>query len=356
MATSGAPAAAAPRPPASDERVRQSSILRKLLARPELGAVGGAIIAWIFFAADAGSEFVSWDATATYLEVAAQLAIIAVPVALLMIAAEFDLSVGSMVGAAGILIALPVSEYGTPLWLSLLLAFAAALLVGTLNGWITVRTGLPSFIVTLASLYIVRGLTLVETRNITGRTQVSGVKEDPGPGGQFFINIFGGRFHLFGTDWPVSILWAIGITAVATFVLLRTRFGNWIFGAGGDPESARNVGVPVKRVKIILFICTAFGATLLAAIQVLDAGSADVLRGTGKEFEAIAAAVIGGCLLTGGYGSAIGGFFGALLFGMVSQSIPLTGADSDWFQVFLGAMVLAAVLVNRFIRQKSQEL
>jgi simple sugar transport system permease protein len=357
MATSGtAGAAAAPSPPVRDERVREVGLLRRLLSRPELGAVGGAIIAWIFFAVDAGGEFISWDATATYMEVAAQLAIIAVPVALLMIAAEFDLSVGSMVGAAGILIALPVSEYGTPLWLALLMAFGAALVVGTLNGWITVRTGLPSFIVTLASLFIIRGFTLVETRNITGRTQVSGVKDDPGAGGNFFINLFGGHFHLFGTDWAVSILWAIGITAVGTFVLLRTRFGNWIFGAGGDPESARNVGVPVRRVKIILFICTALGATLLAAIQVLDAGSADVLRGTGKEFEAIAAAVIGGCLLTGGYGSAIGGFFGALLFGMVSQSIPLTGADSDWFQVFLGAMVLAAVLVNRFIRQKSQEL
>src|SRR3954467_3242924 len=354
MATSEA--AAAPSPPVSDERVREVSLLRRLPARARLRAGGGAIIAWIFFAVDAGGEFVSWDATSTYLEVAAQLAIIAVPVSLLMIAGEFDLSVGSVIGAAGILIALPPSEYGTPLWASLLLALAFALLVGMLNGWVTVRTGLPSFIVTLASLFIIRGFTLVETRNITGRTQVSGVKDDPGAAGNFFINILGVRFHLFGTDWPVSILWAIGITAVATFVLLRTRFGNWIFGAGGDPEGAANGGGPLKRVKIILFICTAAGATLLAAIQVLDAGSADVLRGTGQEFEAIAAAVIGGCLLTGGYGSAIGGFFGALLFGMVSQSIPLTGADSDWFQVFLGAMVLAAVLVNRFIRQKAQEL
>jgi simple sugar transport system permease protein len=356
MATSGAPWAAAPSPPVRDERVRDVGLLRKLLSRPELGAVGGAIIAWIFFAVDAGGEFVSWDATATYMEVAAQLAIIAVPVALLMIAGEFDLSVGSMIGAAGILIALPVSEYGTPLWATLLLAVGAAIVIGLLNGWVTVRTGIPSFIVTLASLFIIRGLTLVETRNITGRTQVAGVKEDPGSGGTFFINLFGGHFELFGTTWPVSILWAIGITVVATFVLLRTRFGNWIFGAGGDPDAARNVGVPVKRVKIILFVCTALGATLLAAIQVLDAGSADVLRGEQKEFQAIAAAVIGGCLLTGGYGSAVGGFFGALLFGMVSQSIPLTGADSDWFQVFLGAMVLAAVLVNRFIRQKAEDL
>lgn len=356
MATSGAGAATAP-PPAADERVREVGFARRLLARPELGAVGGAIIAWIFFAITAGdSGFLTLAGTVTYLEVAAQLAIIAVPVALLMIAGEFDLSVGSMVGAAGIMIALPPVEYGAPLWQALLMALAAAVIVGTFNGWVVVRTGLPSFIVTLGSLFIIRGLTLVITRNITGRTQVGGVKDQAGAGGDFFVNLFGGSIKLFGASWPVSVLWAIAITLFATFVLLRTRFGNWIFGAGGDPDAARNVGVPVRKVKIILFICAALGATLLAAIQVLSAGSADVLRGQNKEFEAIAAAVIGGCLLTGGYGSAIGAFFGALLFGMVSQGIFFTGVDSDWFNVFLGGMVLGAVLVNRWIRQKAQEV
>src|SRR3954468_13780154 len=139
MATSGtAGAAAAPSPPVRDERVREVGLLRRLLSRPELGAVRGVIIAWIFFAVYAGGKFISWDATGTYMEVAAQLAIIAVPVALLMIAAEFDLSVGSMVEAAGILIALPTAEYGTPIWQSILLALAAALVVGMLNGWVTV--------------------------------------------------------------------------------------------------------------------------------------------------------------------------------------------------------------------------
>ena len=347
--------ATAPPAPARDERVREVSFVRRLLTRPELGAVGGAIIAWVFFAIVAGNDgFLEVAGTVSYLEVAAQLAIIAVPVALLMIAGEFDLSVGSMIGAAGILIALPLTEYQTPLWMALLLAFGAAVAVGMFNGWIVVRTGLPSFIVTLGTLFIIRGLTLVETRSITGRTQVGGVREEAGEG-NFLLDVFGGKISLFGADWPVSILWAVGLTALATFVLLRTRFGNWIFGAGGDPDAARNVGVPVRKVKMILFVCTAMGATLLAAIQVIDAGSADVLRGEGKEFEAIAAAVIGGCLLTGGYGSAIGAFFGALLFGMVSQGIFFTGVDSDWFNVFLGAMVLGAVLVNRWIRQKAQE-
>jgi simple sugar transport system permease protein len=322
-----------------------------ILSRPELGAVAGAVVVFAFFAVIAGDDgFLTKNGAVNYLEVAAQVGILAAPVTLLMIAGEFDLSVGSMIGGAGMLIAIPLTEYQTPLWMAILITFVAAGAVGAINGFIVVRTGLPSFIVTLAALFIVRGLTLAITRNITGRTQVGGIREEAGED-NFLLDVFGGNI----ADFPVSILWAIGITALATFVLLRTRFGNWIFGAGGDPEAARNVGVPVARVKIILFVCTALGAALLATIQVTNAGSADVLRGELREFYAIAAAVIGGCLLTGGYGSAIGAFFGALLFGMVEQGIFFTGVDSDWFQVFLGSMILAAVLVNRYIRRKAQE-
>ncbi len=157
------------------------------------------------------------------------------------------------------------------------------------------------------------------------------------------------------TGVPMSIVWWVVLTVVASWVLLRTRVGNWIFASGGDPVAARNVGVPVRKVKIGLFMFTACAATLFACVQVLDQGSADVLRGFQKEFEAIIAAVIGGTLLTGGYGSAIGATFGALIFGTVRQGIFYTGVNTDWFQVFLGAMLLIAVLVNNFIRKKASE-
>jgi simple sugar transport system permease protein len=337
--------------PRRDERVRRRGKARRVLVRPEMGALGGAIVAWAFFAIVAGNKgFLEGDGTIAYLEQAAQLAILAVPVALLMIAGEFDLSVGSMIGGAGMLLAISLTEYTTPVWLAVVMALAGGVVVGLVNGWVVVRTGLPSFIVTLATLFIVRGLTLVFTRNLTGRTQVGQVREAAG-GDTFFVNLFGGHVG----KWPVSVFWALGITLVATFVLLRTRFGNWIFGAGGDPVAARNVGVPVRRVKMVLFVCTALGAALLALIQVMDAGSADVLRGEGFELQAIAAAVIGGCLLTGGYGSAVGAGIGALLFGMVQQGIFFTDVNPDWFQAFVGVMVLGAVLVNRFIRIKAQE-
>jgi simple sugar transport system permease protein len=332
----------------ADERVRKVGIVRKLMNRPELGAVAGAILVFAFFAVVAGDRgFLTSTGTASYLEVSAQLGIVAIPVALLMISGEFDLSVGSMVGAAGVLIAIPMVEFGWPLEAALLLAFVVALAVGFFNGYLVVTTGLPSFIVTLASLFIIRGATIGFTRLITGRTQVSGVEAE----GTLLGPLFAGEV----AGLPVSILWWLGLAALGTWILLRTTFGNWIFGTGGDPIAARNVGVPVNRVKIILFMSTAAAATLLAALQVLDAGSADVLRGELLEFQAIIASVIGGVLLTGGYGSVIGPLFGALIFGMVNQGIFFTGVNTDWFQVFLGAMLLIAVLVNNFIRKKASE-
>jgi simple sugar transport system permease protein len=151
----------------------------------------------------------------------------------------------------------------------------------------------------------------------------------------------------------MSIVWWLGVTAAASYMLTQTRFGNWIYAAGGDADVARNVGVPVARVKILLFIGTACSATLLATIQVTEAGSADTLRGLLKEFEAIIAAVIGGVLLTGGYGTVIGAMFGALIFGLVQMGIFFTGIDTDWFKVFLGLVILVAVLVNNYIRAKA---
>jgi simple sugar transport system permease protein len=328
-----------------------SSRLRGFVARPELTALAGAIVVFLFFVATAGdSGFLTSQGTVNYLEVAAQLGIIAVFVTLLMIAGEFDLSVGSMLGAAGVIVAYAATELSWPLWGALLLAIAASALVGLLNGYLVMRTGLPSFIVTLAALFILRGSTIALTRIFTdGSTQVGGVEAatrgDPV------------RAALAGevAGIPVSVFWWLALTAGATIVLAKTRFGNWIFGAGGDPDAARKLGVPVARVKITLFVLTAVAAALVAAIGVLDNGAADVQQGQLKEFQAITASVIGGTLLTGGYGTAVGTAFGALIFGMVSQGLFFTGVDADWFQAFLGGMLLAAVLVNRYVQRRARE-
>ena len=334
----------------ASERIRDVGFLKRLLTRPELAAVGGAVLVFVFFAVVAGdSGFLTRGGTASYLEVAAQLGIVAVPVSMLMIAGEFDLSVGSMVGAAGMIIAIFTSEYSWPLWAAVLLAFAVALGVGLFNGYVVIKTGLPSFIVTLGMLFALRGLTIGFARLLTGRTQL-GLPDESG-----FGNVLGVFFAGSIGNFSFSIIWWLVLAALGSWVLQRAVFGNWIFGAGGDAPAARNVGVPVNRVKIILFMCTALGAALLATIQVLDAGSADVLRGELLELQAIAAAVIGGVLLTGGYGSVVGALFGALIFGMVQQGIFFTGVSTDWFQVFVGTMLIVAVLFNNIIRRRASE-
>jgi simple sugar transport system permease protein len=230
-----------------DERVRRTGVASLLLARPELGAVMGAILVWIAFSILAGGRgFLTVAGTATWLEVTAQVGIVGSAVALLMIAGEFDLSVGSMVGAAGMIVAIGVSVYGLPVWFAVLLAFAIALAIGFLNGYLVVKTRLPSFIVTLGTLFILRGLTIGLTRAITGRTQVGGISgpADADP----IAGIFTAQIPVAGANFSVSILWWIGIALLATYILVRTPSGNWIFGSGGSAIAARNVGVPVNRV------------------------------------------------------------------------------------------------------------
>ncbi len=356
----------------SDERVRSISRLSRLLSRPELGAVAGTLLVLVFFAATAGgSGLYSAKGIINFLEVSAQLGILAAPVALLMIAGEFDLSVGSMIGFAGIVIAIPTLAWGWPIELALLLCFVLCGIFGYLNGLVVVRTGLPSFIVTLSSLFMLRGLTLGITRVITGRTQASGLHEYSAE--SWITPIFSGQVLQGPVAWladlgivgkradglpmitgvPMSIIWWIALTVFCTWLLTRTRFGNWIFASGGDANAARNLGVPVARTKITLFVLTALAAALFAAIQVLVTGSADTQRGNLKEFEAIIAVVIGGTLLTGGYGSAVGAMFGALMFGVVQMGIFYTGIDTDWFKLFLGAMMLTAVLFNSYVRNRA---
>jgi simple sugar transport system permease protein len=357
---------------ARDERLRRVSLIARLMRRPELGAVAGLVLVTVFFGLTANPAMFTLAGVMTVLSPAAQLGILAIAAALLMIGGEFDLSIGSMIAFAGLVFGALIVVGDLPLLAAIVATFVFAGLMGAVNGQIVIRTRLPSFIVTLAFLFILRGLSLVGLKWATGgSTQLRGIGDKAGQGvvrelfsGQALEGLFA---WLAQANWiakfpngtptvtgvPVGVLWFLAIAALATYVLLRTRFGNWIFAAGGDPNAARNSGVPVNMVKTTLFVLTACAATLVAILTVLDAGSTDARRGFQKEFEAIIAAVIGGCLLTGGYGSAIGAFFGAIIFGMVSIGLTYTSFDSDWFQVFLGGMLLLAVLFNNFIRRKA---
>ena len=359
----------------NDERIRKTGFFQKFLSRSDFSAISGTFLVFIFFLLVAGnSGMFNADGIVNWSTVAAYLIIIAVGASLLMIAGEFDLSLGSMIGFSGIVVAITAVQWGWPIELAVLVSFVCALTIGYINGYIVVKTGLPSFIVTLALLFILRGLTLSLSVIFTDRTIIGGIAplftESSIMSILFQGEILESWFRAMANwGWietlrngdplvsgiPKVIVWAIGVTVFAHILLTKMRFGNWIFASGGDANAARNVGVPVTKVKILMFMFTAFCATLFAIIQLAEVGSASADRGLLKEFEAIIAAVIGGCLLTGGYGSVIGAFFGALIFGVVQIGIGYTNIDSNWFRVFLGVMLLIAVLFNNFVRKRVTE-
>ncbi|MBS8259847.1 ABC transporter permease [Roseibium polysiphoniae] len=357
-----------------DERVIQRSRLRESLIRPELGGIVGTVIVFTLFALFAfDSGMFNSQGIMNWSQVSAQFMIIAVGACMLMIAGEFDLSVGSMIGFSGMMIAIFSVTLGWPVWLAIIVTFALAVSIGALNGIIVVRTGLPSFIVTLAFLFILRGFTIFFPQTIERKTIIGGIKD--AAEGDWLAPVFGGKILTGLFQWmgeagiiavfergtrqgmpvvegvPMLIVWALVLVVFGHVVLTKTRFGNWIFAAGGDAQAARYAGVPVNRVKILMFMFTAFCATVFATCQVMEFGSAGADRGLLKEFEAIIAVVIGGALLTGGYGSVIGAALGALIFGVVQQGLFFAGVESSLFRVFLGVILLFAVILNTYVRR-----
>lgn len=335
-----------------DERIANVGVVRRLLVRPELGSACGAVVVLIFFAAQS-SVFRAPSGVANWLDPASTIGIVALAVALLMIGGEFDLSAGVMVGSVGLVTGLLATHYHVNIWLAIVVSFVFAMAIGLFNGYLVVRTGLPSFIVTLGSYLMLQGLNLGVTKLITGTVLVDGLASAHGFTSAHFV--FASSVVIDGTNYKISIVWWLVLTAVASYLLLRTRFGNWTFAVGGDQGAARNVGVPAARTKITLFMITSGAAWLVGVITALRLTSVQANQGVGNELIYIVAAVIGGCLLTGGYGSAIGASLGALIFGMVEQGIVYVGWDADWFKFFLGAMLLLAVLANRVVRQYAEQ-
>ncbi|MFI7229130.1 ABC transporter permease [Nonomuraea angiospora] len=338
---------------AADERVADVGLARRLLIRPELGAVVGLVVVFVFFASQS-PVFRSLDGIANWLDPAATLGIMAVAVALLMIGGEFDLSAGVLTGTSGLILVTLATRYGFDVWTAMLVGLVVALAIGFANGLIVTRTKLPSFIVTLGTFLMLQGVNLGVTKAITGTVQVSGLRR--ASGFESANAILAGTIQIGGTSFRVAILWWILATAVATWVLMRSKAGNWIFAVGGDEQAARAVGVAAARTKIALFMTTAFAAWLVGSILALRYTSVQANIGIGQEFIYIIAAVIGGCLLTGGYGSAIGAAIGAVIFGMADKGIVFLGWNADWFKFFLGAMLLLATLANRLVRRYAEEV
>ncbi len=334
-----------------DERVKSASLITKALRRPEFGAFLGAIAIFILFATtDTTGNFALLGGISGWTDIAAPIGIVGISVALLMIAGEFDLSTGVLVGTTGLLIGMLVTEFNMNIWAAIAIAFVFAGVIGFINGYVVVKTKLPSFIVTLATFFVLKGTNFAFTKIVTGSVRVTGT--DKAEGFDLAEAIFASKFG--EANFQIALIWWIGITILATFVLTRTRFGNWIFAAGGDANAARNAGVPVDRTKIILFIYTALSAALIGTMFVLRLKGMQAGQGVGQEFYYIIAAAVGGTLLTGGAGSAIGASLGALIMGMAYIGIPYSRWDSDWTATFLGIILFTAVMINTYIGRKAK--
>jgi len=340
-----------PPAPARDERVAQRSTLGRLLARPETGALAGAIVIFIIFFIVA-PPFREPSSLATVLYVSSTYGIPAVAVALLMIGGEFDLSAGVAVTSSSLVAAMLSYELSANMWVGIAVALVAALVIGFINGYLVVKTGIPSFLVTLGTFFMLRGLNLAVTKIVTGNVATNDVSDIAGF--ELGRKVFASTFTIGGVGIRITLLWWVLFVVIATWVLLRTHVGNWIFAVGGSAPSSRAVGVPVNKVKIGLFMTVGFLAWFTGMHILFDFNTVQSGVGVGNEFIYIVAAVVGGCLLTGGYGSVIGSAIGALIFGMTNQGIVYAGWNPDWFFFFLGALLLGAILFNNFIRSRAE--
>jgi simple sugar transport system permease protein len=324
-------------------------MIGRLLRRPEAGAFLGLVAVLAFFGIFGGLAFLKIAGMSSWLNVAASLGIIAIPVGLLMIAGELDVSVGAMVPAGAMLTAVIGGHFDLPIWYGIAATLAFGLLVGVVNGLMIVRTNVPSLIVTLGTLFAVQGILLGLTVLVTKSTNVALTVE--GPAKSMF-----GDFISFGGIFPpgqlqVIVIWWLFFTIIYVFFIHFSRYGNWLFAMGGDKVSARNAGIPTDRMTMVLFVLSAVSAAFVGMCQAILFNSAQVSGGQSFIFNAIIAVVVGGVLLTGGFGSVIGIFFGTITFAIVNQGIYYTNFDRNWSSLIIGMLLLAAVLMNNTFRK-----
>jgi simple sugar transport system permease protein len=334
----------------TDDRVTTRSTAATTLGRPEVGALIAAIAVAVLFLLVAPA-FRNVDNIGTILYGSSTIGIMAVAVALLMIGGEFDLSAGVAVTTSGLAAAHLAWYFSLNVWVGIAFALALSIAIGAFNGWLLHRTGLPSFLVTLGTFFVLQGVNLAVTRLVAGGVSSNSINDLDGFSSAHAV--FASSFKLGPVTIEIPIIYWIALAAVGAILLLRTRYGNWIFASGGDPAAARAIGVPVTATKIALFMGVGFCAWLLGMHNLFNYNTVQSGQGIGNEFIYIIASVIGGCLLTGGYGSVVGAALGALIFGMTQLGISYAGWDPDWFKTFLGIMLIAATLVNLYVKRKA---
>lgn len=312
-----------------------------ILRRPAAASIISLIGVLIFYTL-AGVELDKLFGAASWMNYAARIGIVALPVGLLMISGEIDISIGAMIPAGAMTTAIISGHYELPIIFGIIGALAVGVIVGTINGVLAVRTTVPTLIITLATLVAMQGVVLAGSKLLTGSASVPITAPD------WAKTIFGNL--MFGGSHQVVIIWWVILAVIFWFFMHQTKYGNWIYAMGGDKESARNAGIPVRGMTVLLFIMTATAASFVGMCHAILFNSAQVSGGMNDIFNIIVSVVVGGVLLTGGFGSVPGVFVGALTFAIVTRGIDFTAIDRNWSNLIIGVMLLLAVAMNENFR------
>lgn len=331
---------------ATTDPQRPPSALRRMLLRPEFGPFALLVLELLVFWW-INPAFLSFGNVSNILTFTVELGLIALAMTLLMTSGEFDLSVGSVFGFSAVIMWTLFNSGTLSLELAFLASLGIALVIGYVNGWFVTRLRIPSFLVTLGMLLVVRGSALYITDGFPQRTWDAS--------GQWLAWVLVGDFYVGDFRVYMSLFWFIATAIVLGYVLTQTRFGNWLQAAGGNASAARARGVPVNRVRVSLFMLTAVMSALAGIISSIRTSAANPNSGTGYELEVIAMVVIGGTALTGGRGTVLGTVLGVFILRVMRNGIVLIGVPGLAYNIFIGAIILGMMALHSRLDGRHRE-
>jgi simple sugar transport system permease protein len=326
-----------------DAILPNNPLLRRLVGAPEFGPFVLLVLELVVFWSR-NPDFLSVLNISNILTFTVELGLIALAMTLLMTAGEFDLSVGSLFGFAPVMMWTLYNQGVLPLAVSFLVSLVAAAAIGWFNGWFVTRLKIPSFLVTLGMLLVVRGTALFVTDGFPQRTWSAS--------GQWLSNLLVGEFYIGSFRVYASLFWFAAAAIVLGYVLTQTKYGNWILATGGNPNAAAARGVDINRVKVALFVLSAVMSAFAGIISSIRTSAANPNSGMGYELEVIAMVVIGGTALTGGRGTIIGTVLGVFILRVMRNGIVLIGVPGLAYNIFIGAIILGMMALHSWLERR----
>ncbi|RRH94816.1 ABC transporter permease [Mesorhizobium tamadayense] len=318
-------------------------LFKTYLEKPELAGLILLVLLIALFQVRSHGVFLNQDNLRGILGILPEAGLVAIGVTILMISGEFDLSVGSVFALMPMTMAV-LMVHGAPFPLALLAGLLVCAAIGLINGYVTIRFAIPSFITTLGMLFMARSLTVVVSGGFPPLL--------PADLPNWLFTSFVGPGNMF----RMSFLWFAAVAVLTSLMLSRTNFGNWIKATGGFLPAAAAMGIPTARVKVVCFMLCSVLSGFAGMLQVLRLGSPLPSIGEGMELQAVASAVIGGASLAGGIGTVMGGIIGTTLIRVIDNGLVLSHVDANWFKFAIGFLTIFAVVANAWMRKRAKAI